>query len=181
MPNSTCRIRKMRSEEYPMLEDFLYEAIFQRDPANRLPRSVVHEPALWIYVDGFGQCPDDHCLCAQVGQVVAGAVWVRNIAGYGSVDDETPEFAISVLPAYRGQRIGADARHARPLEDGGLSEGVARSAKGQLCACDVSRRRLSHGRRKRRGIHHGARPEIDRSVKRARQASGELRCRAICL
>lgn len=106
MPNSTCRIRKMRSEEYPMLEDFLYEAIFQRDPANRLPRSVVHEPALWIYVDGFGQCPDDHCLCAQVGQVVAGAVWVRNIAGYGSVDDETPEFAISVLPAYRGQRIG---------------------------------------------------------------------------
>lgn len=106
MPNSTCCIRKMRSEEYPMLEDFLYEAIFQRDPANRLPRSIVHEPALWIYVDGFGQCPDDHCLCAQVGQVVAGAVWVRNIAGYGSVDDETPEFAISVLPAYRGQGIG---------------------------------------------------------------------------
>lgn len=106
MPNSTCCIRKMRPEEYPMLENFLYEAIFQRNPANRLPRSIVHEPALWIYVDGFGQRPDDHCLCAQVGQVVAGAVWVRNIAGYGSVDDETPEFAISVLPAYRGQGIG---------------------------------------------------------------------------
>ncbi len=106
MTNSAYRIRMMRPEEYPLLENFLYEALFQRDPANRMPRSVVHEPALWVYVDGFGQRPDDHCLCAQVGKAVVGAVWARNIAGYGSVDDETPEFAISVLPTYRGQGIG---------------------------------------------------------------------------
>ena len=100
------QIRRMRPDETPLLENFLYEAIFQRAGEPRLPREVVLEPALRVYIEDFGGGKDDYCLVAQEGDAVMGAVWVRNIEGYGSVDGDTPEFAISVLPAYRGRGIG---------------------------------------------------------------------------
>ena len=35
------KIRKMDPSEYELLSDFLYEAIFQRDENNRLPREII--------------------------------------------------------------------------------------------------------------------------------------------
>ncbi len=35
-----------------------------------------------------------------------GAAWVRLVNSYGYIDDETPELAIAVMPAYRGHGIG---------------------------------------------------------------------------
>ena len=49
---------------------------------------------------------DDFCLCAEVDRKVVGAVWVRNIQGFGSIDDQTPEFSISLYSDYRGKGIG---------------------------------------------------------------------------
>lgn len=100
------QIRKMRPPEYPLLSDFLYEAIFQRDENNLLPREVINEPALRVYIEDFGTKKDDECLCAEADGKIVGAVWVRNINGYGSIDDETPEFAISLLKEYRGLGAG---------------------------------------------------------------------------
>ena len=99
-------IREMKLAEYPLLEDFLYEAIFQPDRRNLLPRSVINNPELRVYIENFGAQKDDHCLCAEADGKIVGAVWVRNIPGYGSVDDTTPEFAISLLEDCRGQGIG---------------------------------------------------------------------------
>lgn len=101
-------IRKMESCEYPLLADFLYEAIFQRDEQNLLPKSIINEPSLKIYIEDFGQKKDDYCLCAGVNKKIIGAVWVRNIAGYGSVDDSTPEFSISLFKEFRGYGIGTN-------------------------------------------------------------------------
>ena len=47
------KIRKMKPAEYPLLEDFLYEAIFQKDNAVLLPKTIINDPALQIYVKGF--------------------------------------------------------------------------------------------------------------------------------
>ena len=99
-------IREMDTSEYGVLSDFLYEAIFQRDDNNRLPRSVIQEPALRIYIEDFGNKKDDRCLCAVTDNRIVGAVWTRIIKGYGSLDDNTPEFAISLYPEYRGKGIG---------------------------------------------------------------------------
>lgn len=101
------QIREMLPQEYPLLDDFLYEAIFQREGDPPLPKTETDKPALQVYIQGFGTKKDDHCLCAVVNQTIVGAVWVRNIQGYGSVDGTTPEFAISLYPAYRGRGIGA--------------------------------------------------------------------------
>lgn len=99
-------IREMKPQEYPILENFLYEAIFQRDEANLLPRTIINDPALQVYVKAFGTMKDDYCLCAEVDKKIIGAVWVRKIAGFGNIDDETPEFAISLFKKYRRFGIG---------------------------------------------------------------------------
>uniref|UniRef100_UPI0006CF2E07 GNAT family N-acetyltransferase n=1 Tax=Clostridium sp. NkU-1 TaxID=1095009 RepID=UPI0006CF2E07 len=101
-------IREMYAQEYPLLADFLYEAIFQRDENNLLPRAVIEEPSLQIYIENFGRMEDDYCLCAEVNKKIAGAVWVRNINGFGTVGDDTPEFSISLYKKYRGYGIGTE-------------------------------------------------------------------------
>ena len=100
------KIRKMDPSEYELLSDFLYEAIFQRDENNLLPREIIQEPTLRIYIEDFGEKKHDHCLCAVADDVIVGAVWTRIIKGYGSVDDSIPEFAVSIRRGFRGKGIG---------------------------------------------------------------------------
>lgn len=99
-------IRPMRPEEYPVLSDFLYEAIFLPEGVEPPPREIIQEDALQVYIRGFGEQPDDRCLCAEVGGTIVGAVWTRIMYDYGHVDDDTPSLAISLYPAYRRQGIG---------------------------------------------------------------------------
>lgn len=102
------QIRELKPDEYRLLEDFIYEAIFQPDDKKMLPRSIISKPEIMVYIDRFGVLPDDYCLCAEVEGKVIGAVWVRNISGYGSIDNKTPEFSISLFKEYRGQGIGSE-------------------------------------------------------------------------
>lgn len=99
-------IREMKPQEYPVLEDFLYEAIFKRDETVIVPRSIIEDPLLQVYIKDFGAMRDDYCLCAEVRGKIVGAVWVRNINGFGNIGDDTPEFAISLYKEYRGKGIG---------------------------------------------------------------------------
>ncbi|MDT2521842.1 GNAT family N-acetyltransferase [Enterococcus raffinosus] len=99
-------IRDLKESEYPLLEEFLYQAIFQRDEKNPIPRSELTKPRINSYIRDFGKYEDDFCLCAEVDRKVVGAVWVRNIQGFGSIDDQTPEFSISLYSDNRGKGIG---------------------------------------------------------------------------
>lgn len=100
------QIRKMNPSEYTMLSDFLYEAIFLPDGVEAPPRSILQQPELQLYIDHFGEKPDDHALVVEVEHQVVGAVWVRIMKDYGHVDDQTPSFAISLYEAYRGKGLG---------------------------------------------------------------------------
>ena len=101
-------IRKMTVSEYPMLNDFLYEAIFIPDGIEPPPRNIITSPELQIYVDRFGELKDDFALVAEVEKKVVGAVWVRIMNDYGHIDDKTPSLAITLYKEYRGQGIGTD-------------------------------------------------------------------------
>ena len=99
-------IREMHPNENFLLEDFLYQAIYQPDKTNLAPRSIIKKPELQVYIKDFGTKKDDYCFCAEVDGKIVGAVWVRNINGYGSVDNNTVEFAISVFDEYQKMGIG---------------------------------------------------------------------------
>ncbi|MBE6326954.1 MAG: GNAT family N-acetyltransferase [Bacteroidales bacterium] len=99
-------IRNIHPQEIPVLDDFLYEAIFIPQGVEPPPRSIIEQDDLQVYVRGFGDDPHDHCLVAEVDGKIAGAVWVRIMDDYGHVDDQTPSLAISLYPEYRGQGIG---------------------------------------------------------------------------
>lgn len=99
-------IREMRESEYPLLNDFLYEAIFIPEGVQAPPRSIINTPPLQVYVSGFGSQEHDRALLAEVEGKVVGAVWVRIMEDYGHVDDQTPSLAVSLYKEYRGYGIG---------------------------------------------------------------------------
>lgn len=99
-------IRPLKQEEIPLLEEYLYQAIFIPSGLEPLPRSILKEPDLDIYIKDFGQQPDDWALAAEVDGRLVGAVWVRIMKDYGYYDDQTPSLSISFLPEFRGQGLG---------------------------------------------------------------------------
>lgn len=106
MKQSELIIRAMQPEEYPLLREFLYQAIFLPEGTVPPSRSVIDLPELQIYIADFGTQFGDHCLAAEVNGKIVDTVWSRIMADYGHIDKDTPSLAISLLPEYRGQGIG---------------------------------------------------------------------------
>ena len=103
-------IRKIFPKELGILENLLYEAVFLPEGMEPFPWDIIKIPEINAYIADFGSRKDDHCLVAELNEKIIGAVWVRilsgEIKGYGFVDDETPEFAISLFEEYRNCGIG---------------------------------------------------------------------------
>lgn len=104
--NIKYTVRKMRREEYPLLNDFLYEAIYIPDGMEPPPKTIINAPELQVYVVDFGTQEHDKAFAADVEGMIAGATWVRIMNDYGHIDDDTPSLAISVRREYRGLGIG---------------------------------------------------------------------------
>ena len=100
-------IRDLRAEETPLLNDFLYHAIFVPEGQLPPPRSILERDELQVYVKDFGSGHADFALVAECGGKVVGAVWVRDMHDYGHVEDGVPSFAISILPGWRGCGMGS--------------------------------------------------------------------------
>lgn len=101
-------IRKIREDEYPLLDDFLYEAIFIPEGVAPPPRSIINQPDLQVYIRNFGKEKDDICFVAETDGKVVGAVWVRDMKDYGHIEDGVPSFAISLYKEYRNLGIGTE-------------------------------------------------------------------------
>ncbi len=74
-------IRPLKPEEIPLLEEFLYQVIFISQDLAPLPRSILKEPELEMYIKDFGQQPDDWALVAEVN----GLLDLLKAKGYPSV------------------------------------------------------------------------------------------------
>lgn len=98
-------IREIKEEEYPILSDFLYEAIFIPESMEKPPKAIIEQSELQVYIADFGK-EDDWCLVAEVKGKIVGAVWGRIMNDYGHIDDETPSLAISLYGEYRHLGIG---------------------------------------------------------------------------
>ena len=90
--------------------------------ATTVPESG--EPPVQRYVERWGRPGDTALIAIQDFQPV-GAAWYRLFktenAGYGFVDEETPELSIAIVPSKRGSGLGSellDALMARALAEG---------------------------------------------------------------
>ena len=106
MSEVNAMIRPLLPNETDLLKDFLYEAIFIPEGVLSPPREIIEQPELRIYYEESGSGPADYCFVAEAEGRVVGAVWTRIMNDYGHVDDETPSFAISLIPEYRARGIG---------------------------------------------------------------------------
>lgn len=105
-------IREIAAEESVILDNMLYEAIFRIEDTELLPQYIISKSEISLYVDNFGRNEDDFCLVADDKGRIVGAVWVKIIAektkGLCNIDNQTPEFAISLLKEYRNKGIGTE-------------------------------------------------------------------------
>ena len=109
---SEAIIREIRPGEIPLLNDFLYEAIFIPEGFPVPPRSIIENEDLQVYVRDFGKRADDRCLVAEVDGKIVGAVWTRIMDDYGHIDSQTPSLAISLYREYRNRGIGTRLMHS---------------------------------------------------------------------
>lgn len=99
------KIRKLKKDEFRILEIFLYEAIFIPEGVEPPPKDIINHPDLNIYISDFGG-KTDLCYVAEVSKKIVGAAWTRIINDYGHIDNETPLLSISLLKEFRNQGIG---------------------------------------------------------------------------
>lgn len=59
-------IREIHEDEYPVLEEFTYQAIFVPEGVTAPPRTILQDPNISMYFERFGESEDDHGLVALV-------------------------------------------------------------------------------------------------------------------
>lgn len=104
--NAAYKVREMKKEEYVLLSDFLYEAIFVPEGTEPPPKTIIAHPELQEYIAGFGTRRYDRAFIAEVNGNVVGAIWARIMNDYGHIDENTPSLALAVYKEYRGAGIG---------------------------------------------------------------------------
>ncbi|MDR1181464.1 MAG: GNAT family N-acetyltransferase [Bacteroidales bacterium] len=107
---SNVHHRFFRQEDFSLLEDLLYEAIFQPEGAEPLPRDIIKKPEIDNAIRDFGKKQGDLCIFAELNGKTVGGTWMRisddETESYGHIDAETPELAIAVFKEYRNLGIG---------------------------------------------------------------------------
>ncbi len=76
-------IRRMRKEEYGLLRDFLYEAVFVPDGVEAPQESILNCPELQVYISDFGTDKNDKALAAEASGKIVGVIWARIMKDYG--------------------------------------------------------------------------------------------------
>lgn len=102
------QFRQIRTDEIPLLDEFLYEAIFIPDGFSAPPKSIIENEDLQVYVRDFGNQRDDRCLVAECDGKIVGAVWTRVMNDYGHIADGIPSLAMSLYKEYRNKGIGTE-------------------------------------------------------------------------
>jgi ribosomal protein S18 acetylase RimI-like enzyme len=106
------KIRPLTPQDEPILWTMLYHGLNTGEPGTAPAPELVRRPEFARYVEGWGG-PHDVGFVAYASheQDVLGAVWFRSpIPGHDEPqpsDEDAPELAYAVAPAYRRRGIGA--------------------------------------------------------------------------
>jgi ribosomal protein S18 acetylase RimI-like enzyme len=101
--------RPLLPSDEPFLWEMLFQALYVAPGQPPFPPTILEEPDIACYVQGWGR-PGDWGLLACDGEISVGAIWLRQWTGahkgYGYVSEEIPELSIALLPEYRNRGLG---------------------------------------------------------------------------
>jgi len=131
----TVVVRKGGAQDARFLRDMLHHAYYWKERAPSGGPGPVQ-----LYVKAWGR-PGDTAVIALLDGFPVGAAWFRlfesEAAGYGFIDEQTPELAVAVVPNARGLGVGSSLLAAlleRARADGytALSLAVDRHNEGAI-------------------------------------------------
>jgi ribosomal protein S18 acetylase RimI-like enzyme len=108
--------RPLTAHDQAQLWNWLHIALWDPPPAALRPIEVLEIPGVRIYAEEWGRATDVGVV-AQIDGVDAGACWARLLpvgVGLASIDAQTPQLGIALLPEYQHKGFG------RPLMQAAL-------------------------------------------------------------
>ena len=104
----STRIRPATAADLPFMERMLAFAAYWRSAEPPPLAEVLADPHNAVYIGDWGRRGDTGFV-AEIDGVAAGAAWYRLFtaanAGYGFIDERTPEVTIAVEPPFRGRGL----------------------------------------------------------------------------
>ncbi len=109
--NNDFKMIELKLTDEPFLWDMLYESIYIDPKESPVSRDILQSPDIAKYVKNWGQRGDfGYKVFNGNLNISVGAIWVRKFtkenAGYGFVNEQTPELAMAIIPQYRNQGLG---------------------------------------------------------------------------
>jgi GNAT superfamily N-acetyltransferase len=125
-PAGAVSILQATIDDEPALRAALYEAVCWRETSSRPPiEEVLSEPAVDVYVEGWGRTGDVGFVAEDASGHRGGAGWYRLFTtdrhGYGFVSQRVPEVSIGLERSWRGLGLGRrllEHLHAAATGDG---------------------------------------------------------------
>lgn len=121
-------LRDAAPSDVAFLRQMLHVAIYVHEGEEPVPESVVEEPELRRYVDGFGRRRGDLGVVALEREHPVGACWLRAFSldapGYGWIEGGVPELSVAVVEEARGRGLGTTLIEA--VLQRAAAQGVAR-------------------------------------------------------
>ncbi|WP_234982416.1 GNAT family N-acetyltransferase [Edaphobacillus lindanitolerans] len=103
-------IRPYQMKDIPFLWEMLYQSIYVPEGHQAPGREILKEPDIKKYMKNWGGVHDHAFIASDEESHPMGAVWIRILngadAGYGFIDDTTPELGMAIMPLHRGKGIG---------------------------------------------------------------------------
>ena len=103
-------IRKIKHKETDFLKEMLYMALYVPEGQPPFLKSILDNPDISKYIDHWGTLSNDLALVAVFNDELIGAIWGRTFssskAGFGFIDENTPEICMAVKEKFRNQGIG---------------------------------------------------------------------------
>jgi GNAT superfamily N-acetyltransferase len=133
----------LTSSDQPFLWEMLYLALYVPPGKSPFPRSILDEPDIACYVQGWGR-QGDWGLLAKDGDQPIGAIWLRQWLGaekgYGYVSPGIPELSLALLQDYRNKGLGTRMLQAVEAMAGGHYPGLSLSVVATSPACRLYER-----------------------------------------
>lgn len=93
-------IRSLDKHDISFLRDMVYESAFVPRGKTPFPRTILDEPSVSKFFEGFGEKSSDIGFIAEKGEIPIGAIWLRLFV------ESTPEIGMAIIKEFRGLGIG---------------------------------------------------------------------------